>query len=141
MILKETVKSSTEKGLVNKKRRHKRMSYVEGQLQGGHVWRITSGFGMMEVSEFIRKYLHEDYSLSFFDCNGHEDARTAEIECDYRVMERIIEYVVNAEHTMIHFIGENTVTKSYVIGIDFTRGYIEYGNYKAENGGITLVSK
>ncbi len=84
------------------------------------------------VKDFIRKYPHTDYSLSIHDSIS---SNTVEIICDYSEIPQIAEYIYDLEQgTPLTFIGLNSLSDSYVVGMHLTKGRIEFGSYKAENG-------
>lgn len=77
--------------------------------------------GFKEIHEFLKQNYHKDYTLSLY--NSCEKA-AAEIICDYEDMLDVIIYVTNVEHDFPSWIGVSEVSDSYVVGIDFTRGYL-----------------
>ena len=90
------------------------------------------------VAAFIDENHHDDYTLSIYDVNSKE---TVEIVCDLDEMPEIVESVYHLEHaTPLTFIGDNPVSESYVIGMTFTQGMIEFGNYIYEKGKLKKLS-
>lgn len=85
------------------------------------------------VRAFIEQYRHDDYTLSIFDSLTNQ---AAEIMCDVDNMPRIVSYVYHLEHaTPLSFIGLNSLTESYVVGMSLTRGRIEVGAVYRDEGG------
>lgn len=111
-------------------------TFVENQVMGGELWKITEGDGFDIIGKFLSRYPHENYSLSFYNVLT---SATTEIDCSFEEMEKIICFVCNTEHSLVHFIGANPMSESYVVGIDFTRGRIENAPYKAENGKLVRI--
>lgn len=62
---------------------------------------------------------------------------TVEIICTY---EDMLLYVTNVEHDFPAWIGVNELSNSYVVGMDFTRGYL-YTPSVCERNGSRLVEK
>ena len=92
---------------------------------------ITDG-GRSFMKKFIEQYRHEEYSLSLFDQLSN---RTIEIEAKLQDMPDIVSEIYNIEHAApLYFIGDNELTKSYVVGMNMAKGIIEFGNYIYENG-------
>ena len=92
---------------------------------------VDSGYS--SVNEFIKKHKHTGWSLSIFDTNTENNM---EIECDLSEMANIVAYIYNLEHAYpITFIGENPLSESYVVGMNFTRGRISIPSlWKSEDG-------
>lgn len=79
------------------------------------------------VEGFINKYKHDNYYLSIYDTNS---SNLVNIECKLEEMPYIIEYVYQTEHASpLTFIGVTDVTESYVVGMTFAKGRIEFGDY------------
>lgn len=61
--------------------------------------------------------------------------KTVDIVCNLNEMPEIAERIYHLEHASpLTFIGDNPVSESYVVGMTFTQGRIEFGNYKYEYG-------
>lgn len=111
--------------------------FVELKQWGGTIWKgdDLSGLdaGLSIVKKFLREHPHDGWTLSIFDTLNEENI---EIECSVDEMPGIISYVYNVEHACpLTFIGENPVSRSYVVGMPFARGHIKApGSYRVENG-------
>ncbi|MFR2588134.1 MAG: hypothetical protein ACLS9I_09575, partial [Adlercreutzia equolifaciens] len=59
-----------------------------------------------------------------------------------RIIPRIAAFVYNLEHAApMTFIGENPVSKSYVVGMRCTRGRLDFpGIYRAEGGKLKSIA-
>ena len=120
--------------------------YVVSQhpFTGDILWRVndddlavTDG-GESLVQAFIEQNKHDDYTLSIFDSNTNQ---TVEIMCDINNMPRIVSFIYNLEHaTPLTFIGLNAISKSYVVGMNLTRGRIEFGVYQDVDGHLEKLS-
>ena len=42
-------------------------TFVENQVMGGELWKITEGDGFDIIGKFLSRYPHENYSLSFYN--------------------------------------------------------------------------
>jgi len=111
---------------------------VNHPMTGDIIWNINdtdlavTDFGYSLMSNFISINGHPDYSLSIFDSLTGE---TIEIECEIDKMPQIVSYIYNLEHaTPMSFIGINSLTESYVVGMCLTRGRIGFGCYKDADG-------
>lgn len=95
------------------------------------------------VEKFIKENYHENYTLSIFDSVTN---RTLEIVNPVNEIidevTKIIDFVSNTEHTFVKFIGINSISNSYVVGVDFTRGRIPVPSfYRCENGKLVSIKK
>ena len=112
-------------------------NYAETTIMGGKVWRgddlAGADAGYTRVKEFIGRYPHEKWTLSIYNTL---DESTAEIDCPFKDIPKIVSFVYNFEHAFpITFIGENPLSESYVVGMALTRGRIQTpGLYRAEDG-------
>lgn len=89
------------------------------------------------VEAFIASHEHEGYTLSIFDSST---GNTIEIDCPQSEMSQIAEYIYQLEKgTPLTFIGVNSMSDSYVVGMSITRGRIEFGAYKAEGGKLNKI--
>lgn len=103
------------------------------QITGDVLWKIedtnfaiTDG-GLGIVKGFIENNNYPDYSLSIYD---EMTGNTIEIDTVISEMPLIVSRIYGEEHaTPMTFIGLNKTTKSYVVGMNITRGRIEFGNY------------
>ena len=108
------------------------------QITGDVLWRIndvdlaiTDG-GSSIAKEFIDKNKYEDYTLSIYD---ELTSGTIEINASIDEMPSIIAMVYRVEHaTPMTFIGLNKATKSYVVGMNLTKGKFEIGYYNYVDG-------
>ena len=90
------------------------------------------------VETFINENTKEDYSLSIYDILS---GNTIEISCDLSEMPQLVEYIYQLEKgTPLTFVGLNSMSKSYVVGMSICRGRIEFGEYIAENGELKRLS-
>lgn len=94
------------------------------------------GKAMME--KFIEEYKQPDYTLSIFD---NLTKRTIEIDAPLSEMPKIVAYIYRIEKAApLTFIGANSATKSYVVGMSLTRGNLKCpGSYKAEDGQLKHI--
>ena len=89
------------------------------------------------MQKFIEKHKHSDFSLSIFDSLTNQ---TIEIDCGIDEMPTIVDYVYHLEKgTPLTFIGLNSMSDSYVVGMTVSRGEIDFGSYKAENGKLVKL--
>ncbi len=111
-------------------------------LTGDPLWKvddISLALGGVEelVQKFIEKHKHTDYSLSIFDSQTNQ---TIEIDCGIDEMSIIVDYVYHLEKgTPLTFIGLNSMSDSYVVGMTISQGRIDFGSYKAENGKLVKL--
>ena len=91
---------------------------------------IDGGFSI--VSDFIKENYYSDFSLSIFDALTN---KTIEIDCAIDNIPKIVSYIYNLEKgTPLIFIGANLITKSYVVGMNISRGRIDFGHYVDKDG-------
>lgn len=105
----------------------------------GAFWKIDDidlaitdgGYRLME--QFIKEHLHDDFTLSIYDATTQS---TAEIYCSLEEMPQIVSDVYYLERaTPMMFIGENILSRSYVVGMHCARGELSFpGVYKAKDG-------
>ena len=117
--------------------------YIETVVPTGDpIWKIDDISlaldGVKELMQkFIEKYKHSDFSLSIFDCITNQ---TVEIDCGTDEMPTIVDYVYHLEHgTPLTFIGLNSMSDSYVVGMTISKGKINFGCYRAENGKLVKI--
>ena len=98
---------------------------------------ITDG-GYSLMKQFINENPHEDFTLSIYDAYKQN---TAEIYCSLEEMPQVVSAVYHPEHaTPMMFIGENIMSRSYVVGIHCTRGVLSLpGVYKTKDGRLVDV--
>ena len=92
---------------------------------------LASGGLTSLVEEFIDQYNYPDYSLSVYD---NVTGKTIEIDCDINNIPEIVDYIYHlVKGTPLTFIGLNSLTESYVVGMSFCEKNINFGIYKYEN--------
>lgn len=113
---------------------------MKNQMTGDVVWKINdkdlaiTDCGKSLMEKFIRQYKNEGYTLSIYD-----DITKNTIEIDASIIEipEIVSNIYRAEHaTPMNFIGINSLTDSYVVGMTLTKGHIDFGHYKYINGNL-----
>lgn len=113
------------------------------QLTGDALWKIndidlaiTDG-GISITKDFIDKNKYEDYTLSIYD---ELTKKTIEIDANINEMPIIISNIYRTEHaTPMTFIGVNTLTKSYVVGMTLAKGHIDFGSYNYIDGKLNKI--
>lgn len=86
------------------------------------VLQLTYGdVGFKEIQQFLKQTNKENYTLSIYDMLTQT---TAEIECSINDMLPVIIRVVSIEKDFPQWIGVNDLSKSYVVGMNLTRGHI-----------------
>lgn len=111
-------------------------------MTGDPLWNvddISLALGGVEelMQKFIEKHKHSDFSLSIFDSMTNQ---TIEIDCGLDEMPTIVDYIYHLEKgTPLTFIGVNSISDSYVVGMTISRGRIDFGCYKAENGKLVKL--
>lgn len=113
---------------------------MKNQITGDIVWKINdrdlaiTDCGKSLMEKFIKQYKNEGYTLSIYD-----DITENTIEIDASIIEipEIVSNIYRAEHaTPMNFIGINSLTDSYVVGMTLTKGHIDFGHYKYINGNL-----
>ena len=113
---------------------------MKNQMTGDVVWKINdrdlaiTDCGKSLMEKFIKQYRNEGYTLSIYD-----DITKNTIEIDASIIEipEIVSNIYRAEHdTPMNFIGINSLTNSYVVGMNLTKGHIDFGYYKYKNGNL-----
>lgn len=113
-------------------------------MTGDVVWHIEDNAlalgGISElVDNFINENRHEDYTLSILDIMT---SKTIEIECPVSEIPQIVDYVYQLEKgSPLTFIGVNSLSDSYIVGMSISRGRLDFGFYKAENGKLKNLNK
>lgn len=111
-------------------------------MTGDPIWKvddISLALGGVDelMQKFIEKHKHSDFSLSIFDSMTNQ---TIEIDCSLDEMPAIVDYVYHLEKgTPLTFIGVNSMSDSYVVGMTISRGRIDFGCYKVENGNLVKL--
>ncbi len=116
---------------------------VQNQMTGDLMWKIndinlavTDG-GRKIAEQFIKENNHNDYSLSIYD---ELTKNTIEIEANISEIPIIVSYIYQMEHaTPLTFIGVNSLSKSYVVGMNLAKGHIEFGRYKYVDGKLNKI--
>ena len=124
----------------------KNYSYSETRsfMTGDILWKIEDNAlalgGVVElVNSFINENRHDDYTLSIFDTIT---SKTIEIECLVSEMPKIVDYIYHLEKgTPLTFIGVNSLSDCYVVGMSISRGRIDFGCYKVEDGKLKNLNK
>lgn len=119
-------------------------NYVEtiSPMTGDPIWKVNdislALCGVQDLmSKFIETYPHSDFSLSIFD---NMTKQTIKIECNLDEIPVIVDYVYHLEKgTPLTFIGVNSLSDSYVVGMTISRGRIEFGCYKADGGKLVKM--
>ena len=120
-------------------------NFTETELETGDIlWKVEDislplGGVTDLISEFIDKNRHEGYSLSIFDTLT---SNTMEIECSLEEMPEIVDYVYHIEKgTPLTFVGVNSLSESYVVGMFMCKGDVQFGDYKAEHGKLKKIGE
>lgn len=106
-------------------------------LTGDIMWKINAELISNDdlykiIDKFIATNMHRDYNLSIFDNISKE---TMEIETKVNYIPTIVNQVYVAEHAApVTFIGINFSTKCYVVGMSFSKGKYEFGEYRYRDG-------
>lgn len=75
------------------------------------------------AKEFIQENYHKDFTLSFFDSlTGQTFEVTNSVSEILNEVPSILAYISSMEHTFVNWIGINSLSDSYVISIDITKG-------------------
>lgn len=123
-----------------------RFNYSESRnpLTNDVMWKIEDislalGGVSLLIKTFISQYPKQNYTLSIFDANT---SKTIEISCDIAEIPQIVEYIYQTEKgTPLSFIGVNSLSESYVVGMSISRGCIDFGRYKAIDGKLERFEK
>lgn len=105
----------------------------------------------MHLNSFLKQVQEISVALGFHLRIGDEAERRAVDAVAHAVggfriagehMPQIVAYIYNIEHAApMTFIGENSASESYVVGMTCTRGRFSIpGAYKAEDGKLTDLS-
>lgn len=98
---------------------------------------LASGGLFSLIEQFITQYPYQDFSLSIYD---NETEHAIGIICDMDEMPQIVEHIYHLEKgTPLTFVGVNSVSKSYVVGMSISQGRIEFGCYKADKGKLKKI--
>lgn len=113
---------------------------MKNQITGDIVWKINdrdlaiTDCGKSFMEKFVKQYKNEGYTLSIYD---NITKNTIEIDASIIEMPEIVSNIYRAEHaTPMNFIGINSLTDSYVVGMTLTKGHIDFGHYKYINGNL-----
>ena len=92
-------------------------------ITGDIMWMLSySEKDFKFVEKFINENYHEAYTLSFYDKLTRNTLEiTNHIEEIKDKITEIVSEISAQEHTFVYFIGVNSFSDSYVIGVDFTR--------------------
>lgn len=112
-------------------------------ITGDIMWNIDdtnlaiTDCGYKIVEKFIETNKYEDYSLSIYD---KLTTKTIEIEANIKEFPEIVSNIYAIEHaTPLYFIGVNSLTNSYVVGMNLTKGNMEFGYYKYIDGKLSKI--
>ncbi len=75
--------------------------------------------GFSEINSFLQEQYQEGYTLSIYDTISQS---TIEVRCSFEDMLSVVMYVSSLEHDFPAWIGVNELSKSYVVGMSFSRG-------------------
>lgn len=93
--------------------------------------------GFKEIQNFLSNNKKEGYTLLLYDIMTQT---TAEIECTVGEILPIIMQVTNMEKDFPEWIGINELTKSYEVGLNFSRGRLHtLSSYKYVNGNLVEI--
>lgn len=121
------------------------VSYSKESMFGGELWRISPSASLDEnlqlVRDFLDAHVHQNWTLSIFNTLTPGPDNTVEIDCLFAEIGNIAEFIIHQEKAYpIEWIGENPLSKSYVIGMPCYRGRLSIpGRYKAEDGRLREV--
>lgn len=116
---------------------------MKNPMTGDVIWKINdrdlaiTDCGKSLMEKFIKQYKNEGYTLSIYD-----DITKNTIEIDASIIEipEIASKIYRAEHaTPMNFIGINSLTDSYIVGMTLTKGHIDFGYYKYINGNLKKI--
>lgn len=92
------------------------------------------------IKEFISENYHEDYTVSIYDSlSGCTLEITNTVKDALNDIIDVVCYISSKEHTFVNWIGINSITKSYVISMDFTRGSISFGFYNIDTKNKKII--
>lgn len=116
---------------------------TKNQYTGDVIWQINdnnlalNGELKVIINDFIKENQYDEYSLTIIDSLTDKMLKVSADINDYL---NIISYIYMIEHaTPIKFIAINSLTKSYVVEMSFTKGRLQFGNYKYVNGELEQV--
>lgn len=90
-----------------------------------------------EIEDYLNNNKKNGYSLSIYN---ELSESTAEIMCQFSDFLPVVMQISNIEHDFPDWIGINRLKKSYVIGMNFTKGRINTpGIYEYKNGKIIKI--
>ncbi len=102
------------------------------------LWRDKeNGLSLDDISQFIKEFHYPDCTLSIYDIITDH---TMEIDCSIENISNIVGMVSAAEHSFVNYIGIVDTSKSYSVGIMFTRGNFDFGCYKYEDGKLKMTA-
>lgn len=84
------------------------------------VQKVEYGFnGLTEIAQYAKNHSEPDYTLALYDILT--DCEMS-VKCDLSQITQIVSYVSTIEHDFPAWVGIDTDTKQYVVGLQFTRG-------------------
>ena len=117
---------------------------TKSQYTGDVIWQINDNNLALNselkviIDDFIKENQYPEYSLTIIDSLTDKMLKVNGNINDYP---SIISYIYLIEHaTPIKFIAINSLTKSYVVEMSFTKGRLQFGNYRYVNGELEQVS-
>lgn len=94
-------------------------------FNGNPLWKdLKLNFKL--IDDFVAENYNKNFTLSIYDSKTHD---TMEINCNPEEISEILSIISNAEHSIIYWIGINSLSKSYVVGMALTRGVFKPGFY------------
>lgn len=123
------------------------MVYSKHALTGDIVGHIDNPYDPYdEIAKYIEEYNHPDYTIAFCDNNimSFDGDNILNIEnkiCEIGVDEllKLIGFIMATEKTGVKYIGCNKMTDTYVLGINFMRRRLSYGDYKIVDGKLVML--
>lgn len=107
------------------------------------MWKINdmnlavTDCGKSIIEKFIEQYKYDEYALSIYD---EATGNTIEIYANIKDMPKIVSDIYRIEHaTPLSFIGVNSLTNSYIVGMTLAKGHIDFGCYKYTEGKLNKI--
>ena len=119
----------------------KKNEYLKFPLTGDLIRVVSySPEDFNAIKEFISENYHEDYTVSIYDSlSGCTLEITNTVKDALNDIIDVVCYISSKEHTFVNWIGINSITKSYVISMDFTRGSISFGFYNIDTKNKKII--
>lgn len=106
------------------------------------IWKCeNTSKSLSLVYEFVNENYHEDYTISFYDIITGNTLEVANpVKEIINEITAIVGFISSTEHTFVQFVGINSYSKSYVVGMEFTCGRIDIPSfYRCENGKLINI--